>query len=80
MLVFKRQFLMKQLRMMGVNVIGLKSFYVENVGLLPILSYASPVWFIFISVADKSSLEMVQKSATRTFLLSTESYADRLYI
>lgn len=31
-----------------------------------------------ISVADKNSLEMMQKSATRTILPSAESYTDRL--
>ena len=57
---------------------GLKTFYVSNVK--SVLSYASPVWFHFLTDADKLLLEKLQRYATRIILPNIELYDDRLTI
>ena len=71
-----RLYLMKQLKTMGMNTAGLITFYAANVK--PVLSYACPVWFQFISEADKEKLEKVQRYATRMMMPHIEHYDDRL--
>jgi hypothetical protein len=58
-----RIYLMKQLKMLGVNISGLKTFYCSNVR--SILTYASPAWYSLLSVQDQKRLESMQRTATR---------------
>ena len=50
-------FLMRQLRKVGMNQIGLKAFYCTNIR--SILTYASPVFYNFLSMTCKWRLERV---------------------
>ena len=70
-----RLFLLRQLKVLGMNENGLKNFYLANIR--SILTYASPAWFSLLSDGDKSSLERIQRSATRT-IFPDHSYEDRL--
>ena len=70
-----RLYLLRQLKVIGMNSEGLKQFYVANIR--SILSYASPAWFCMLSQTDKDRLERIQRSATRTIFPNNE-YQDRL--
>ena len=70
-----RLYLLRQLKVLGMNFYGLKQFFVTNVR--SILSYASPAWFSLLSQTDRDRLERVQRSATRTILSHLE-YEARL--
>ena len=53
-----RLYLLRQLKVIGMNSEGLKQFYVANIR--SILSYASPAWFCMLSQTDKDQLEHIQ--------------------
>ena len=72
-----RLFLLRQLKVLGMNESGLKNFYLANIR--SILTYASPAWFSLLSDGDKSSLERIQRSATRT-IFPDHSYEERLLL
>lgn len=59
-------FLMRQLRKLGMNNDGLKRFYCANIR--SVITYASPVFYQFLSVHAKSRLEKIQRTATKMIL------------
>jgi hypothetical protein len=61
-----RLFLMRKLKLIGLNVEGLKLFYTTNIH--SIMCYAIPAFYTFLSEYNKSRLEIVQKAALRVFL------------
>ena len=68
-------FLMRQLRKVGMDKNGLKTYYCTNIR--SVLAYASPVFYNFLSDTTKSKLEHVQDSATKIIEPDLE-YPDRL--
>ena len=72
-----RLYLLRQLKILGMNTDGLKNFYIANIR--SIISYASPSWFSMLSGGDKARLEKVQRTATR-FILPNFDYDERISI
>ena len=72
-----RLYLLRQLKILGMNSDGLKRYFCANIRSL--ISYASPAWFFMLSNHDRDRLEKIQRSATRT-ILPDFSYEDRLKI
>lgn len=70
-----RIFLLRQLKILGMDIAGLKSFYTANIR--SILTYASPAWYFFLSDGDKIRLSRIQRAATRA-ILPNINYDDRL--
>ena len=69
-----RIYLLRQLKILGMNAEGLKTFYCSNIRSL--LSYAAPAWFTLLGDTDSSRLEKVQRTATRV-ILPDQEYEDR---
>ena len=57
---------MRRLKLIGINVEGLKIFYTTNIR--SIMCYAIPAFYTFLSEHNKSRLESVQKAALRVIL------------
>ena len=72
-----RIFLLRQLKILGMDVKGLKTFYCSNIRSL--LSYAAPAWFSMLSDTDMGKLEKVQHAATRVMLPHLD-YEERLQV
>ena len=66
---------MRQLRKVGMDKNGLKTYYCTNIR--SVLAYASPVFYNFLSDTSKSKIEHVQDSATKIIEPALE-YQDRL--
>ena len=62
-------FLMRQLRKLGMNNDGLKTFYSANIR--SVITYVSTVFYQFLSVHAKSRLEKIQRTATKIILPNT---------
>ena len=58
-----RLFLMRQLKVLGLNAAGLKTFYTSNIRSL--LLYGAPAWHSILNSTCKDKLELVQRSASR---------------
>ena len=71
-----RLYFMRVLKCQGLNASGLKTFYLCNIR--PILTYASPAWYFLSSQHCKSTLEQIQRTATRIILPDLEGYTIRL--
>ena len=56
-----RIYLLRQLKILGMNAEGLKTFYCSNIRSL--LSYAAPAWFTLLGDTDSNRLEKVQRTA-----------------
>ena len=54
---------MRQLKSLGLNTSGLKTFYITNVR--SIISYGAPAWHSLLSKGNRLALEGIQRSATR---------------
>ena len=67
---------MKQLKQMGMNSDGFLTFYKTNVK--PVLSYAAPVWYTFLTEHDKAKLEKLQKTSSKIVLTEVDDYFSRL--
>ena len=67
--------LLRQLKILGMNAEGLKTFYCSNIRSL--LGYAAPAWFTLLGDTDSNRLEKVQRTATRV-ILPDQEYEDRL--
>ena len=61
-----RMFLLRQLKILGMNSDGLNTFYCSNIRSL--LSYVAPAWFTLLGDTNLEKLEKVQRSATRIIL------------
>ena len=61
-----RLFLLRQLKIVGMDKHGLHTFYCTNIR--PVLAYAAPVWYFLLSKVDQERLERVQRHATRIIL------------
>jgi exonuclease III len=70
-----RLYLLRQLKILGMNKRGLVNFYCTNIR--TVLTYASPAWFFLLSQTDQTRLEQVQRTATR-FILPGPDYTTRL--
>ena len=57
-----RMYLLRQLKILGMNAEGLKTFYCSNIRSL--LSYAAPAWFTLLGDTDSNRLEKAQRTAT----------------
>ena len=75
---YSRLYLLKQLKCMGMDTNGLKTYYTANVK--PVICYAGPAWFNFLTEGDKQLLEKTQRYATRIMLPHIELYNERLDI
>ena len=73
----KRLYLLRQLKILGMNQQGLTRFFCSNVRSL--ISYAAPAWFPLLSDTDKIRLEKIQRTATRAIIPDME-YEERLCI
>jgi hypothetical protein len=72
-----RLFLLRQLKVLGMNREGLKRYYCANIRSL--ITYASPAWFLMLSDQDRDRLERIQRSASR-MILPDLSYSERLQV
>ena len=54
---------MKQLKVLGLNAAGLKTFYTSNIRSL--LLYGAPAWHSILNSTNKDKLELVQRCASR---------------
>ena len=54
---------MRQLKMLGLNAAGLKTFYTSNIRSL--LLYGAPAWHSILNSTSKDKFELVQRSASR---------------
>ena len=72
-----RLYIMRRLKVLGMNTHGLKIFYCTCVR--PVLTYAAPAWFYFLSDNLKNEMERVQKSATR-IILPDRCYSERVLL
>ena len=70
-----RLFLLRQLKILGMNTNGLITFYCTNIR--SVLTYAAPAWYTLLSKFDQERLEKVQRCATRVILPDLE-YPKRL--
>ena len=57
-----RLLLMRQLKMLGLNAAGLKTFYTSTIRSL--LLYGAPAWHSILNSTNKDKLELVQRSAS----------------
>ena len=69
-------FLLRKLKVFGVNLHGLKRLYISMIR--SVLLYGSQAFYTLLSSKDQSRLESVQRSATRVMLPSVEGYEKRL--
>lgn len=65
-----------KLKKIGVTSYNLSRFYKSRV--LPIIAYAAPSWFPYISENDKERLERLQKLCLKIISPDIESYEERL--
>ena len=72
-----RVFLMHKLRTIGLDVQGLKTFYLSNIR--SINSYSAQAWFSLLGEHNREHLEKIQRSCTKIMVPESE-YADRLAI
>ena len=70
-----RLFLLRQLKIVGMDKHGLHTFYCTNIR--PVLAYAAPAWYFLLSKVDQERLERVQRHATR-IILPDLNYLERL--
>ena len=70
-----RLFLLRQLKVLGMNTNGLFKYYCANIRFLA--TYAAPAWFLLLNDCDIVRLERIQRSATRT-ILPDLCYEERL--
>ena len=68
-------FLLRQLKILGMNSDGLNTFYCTNIRSL--LSYAAPAWCTLLGDTNLEKWEKVQRRATR-IILSDYEYNERL--
>jgi hypothetical protein len=66
---------MRQLKALGLNSSGLKTFYCSNICINHNLCF--PAWYSLLSKQSKAELEKIQRSATR-YILPDSSYSERL--
>ena len=71
----KRIFLLRQLKILGMNATGLKTFYCSNIR--SVLSYAAPAFYTMLSDHDKSRIERIQRTCTRVIFPDLE-YEQRI--
>lgn len=64
---------MRQLKSLGLNCDGLRTFYITNIR--SVMMYCAPAWFTLLSATNKSKLEKVKQSATSIMLTGIESEA-----
>ena len=72
-----RIYLLRQLRILGMDTKGLRTFYCANIR--SVLTYAAPAWYFLLSKQDQDRLEKVQRYATRIILPDCD-YAQRLEV
>ena len=70
-----RTYLLRQLKILGMNAEGLKTFYCSNIRSL--LNYAAPAWFTLLGDTDSNRLDKAQRIATWV-ILADQVYEDRL--
>ena len=70
-----RLFLLRQLKIVGMDKHGLHTFYCTNIR--PVLAYAAPAWYFLLSKVDQERLECVQRHAT-CIILPDLNYLERL--
>ena len=67
--------LLRQLKILGKNATGLKTFYCSNIR--SVLSYAAPAFYTMLSDHDKSRIERIQRTCTRVIFPDLE-YKQRI--
>ena len=70
-----RLFLMRKLKNIGLDELGLLTFYLTNIG--SILAYAAPAWFSLLGDQNCERLEKVQRAALKVIKPDLE-YDERL--
>ena len=66
----KRIFLLRPLKILGMNATGLKTFCCSNIR--SVLSYAAPAFYTMLSDHDKSRIECIQRTCTRVIFPDLE--------
>ena len=66
----KRIFLLRQLKILGMNSSGLQTFYCSNIR--SILCYAAPAFYTLLSDNDKIRIERIQRTCTRVIFPDLE--------
>jgi hypothetical protein len=68
-------YLMRKLKMIGMNNEGLRKFYTTNIRSK--VSYSAPAWYTMLSTENTEKLEQIQRKATK-IIIPEATYDERL--